>query len=100
MYDDEVVEVPLQYMRNALWYYENYFILRDTIDQQDEIINSQQEMLEEWEEDFDIIYGQHQNAEARVQLWKVFGLTSGVFAVVLLVLEIYDEVRNNSTSTY
>lgn len=31
--DTETVEVPIEYMRNALWYYENYYIQVDLIEQ-------------------------------------------------------------------
>jgi hypothetical protein len=45
-YDDGTayVEVPLTFLRNALWYYEAYFIAQDTIEKKNQVIEDYQEL--------------------------------------------------------
>lgn len=95
---EDTVEVPLQYMKNALWYYDHYFIVSDVVEAQEEVIIKKNELLDEWEQEFDKLYVENRRVEAALKNWKIVGLTTGIMATVLLFLEVWDETHNDRTN--
>lgn len=92
IYDEEIVEVPIQYMRNALWYYDHYFILEDTVSKQDEIITKQSDLLDEWETEFEQLFVEKRIVEAKLQGWKTATIIFGGTTFLLAILFTMDRI--------
>ena len=51
--DEETILVTVRSMRNALWYYENYFIQTDVVTSQQAVIEGQSAIIDEWQAAFE-----------------------------------------------
>lgn len=83
--EGETVEVPVDYLRNALWYYDNYWI--------------QKELAETYRAEYDTVDAlldeeQQVSAglEASLQVWKSAAIVSGGTLVLWIALNLVVEV--------
>ena len=79
--EDQTVEVPIEYLRHALWYYEMYFVYKDVVEQQDEIIAEWESSSVEFTEQLDKIVQKQANLQLflkpiQTALWIAIGYLS------------------------
>lgn len=94
--DMETVEVPLEYLRNALWYYENYYILLDLVEEKEVITMDLATKYKELLEDSKAIIAHSnelierlQDAESSLSLWRgiaVGSITANVVLITFLII--------------
>lgn len=85
--DEETILVTVRSMRNALWYYENYFIQADIVAAQQTVIEGQSAIIDEWQIAFEASLQEQAITEGRLSNWQVFGFTTGTIVALMLVLE-------------
>jgi len=93
--DEQKLLVSTRSMRNALWYWEHYYIQKDVVSSQALIIEGQAVLIDEWEVAFQDELALRVRAERRSQNWSIFGFTAGTFGVLMLVLEFIRELQEN-----
>ncbi len=95
--DEQTLTVTTRSMRNALWYYENYFIQRDLSESQAGVIAGLDNLVTEWEEAFYLEAEKVAVATNTVTRWRVIGVTTGLFVIALLILEFIDAYQTANT---
>ena len=96
--DEQTLQVTTRSMRNALWYYENYYIQKDVVTSQATVIEGQADLIDQWESAFYVEAEKRVRAQQKATNWAVFGFTAGAFGALMLTLEFIDELRKNSTT--
>lgn len=85
-------------MRNALWYYENYFIQRDLSESKDNVIEGLESLVGQWESAFYVQTEKVAIAERRSSNWAVFSFTAGTIAALMIALEFINAYQNKTNS--
>lgn len=83
--DGATVEVPIDYLRNALWYYDMYFVekdLREAYEAENETLN---DLLDTEQE-------KTASLEASLSFWRPATFTAGGTLILWITLELVTEV--------
>lgn len=71
-----------EYMRNALWYYDHYFIEKDRADQNEQLVTQARDVVASQNTELNDAY-------KVLGAWRTAAIVSGTVSVVLIALEIY-----------
>ena len=97
--DEETLLVTVRSMRNALWYYENYFIQRDLSESKDSVIDGLDQLVTQWEVAHTTAVERALIAEGKLSNWITFGFTTGVITALLLTLEFLNALPKPDSGT-
>lgn len=97
--DEQTIVTTVRSMRNALWYYENYYIQRDLSQSQAGVIAGLDDLVTQWESAYYVETERVVAATNAAARWRVIGVTTGLFTIALLALEFIDayKMANNDT---
>lgn len=79
--DEPTVEVPLEYLRNALWYYDMYFVEQERAEAYGAENETLNELLDQEQE-------RTASLEASLSVWKPVAYTTGGTLILWIALDV------------